>query len=251
MTQFGCAQAWSGVTRCEIARDACRRNGPPEAVSRMRRTPAGASPRAHRRGRHWKIALCSLSIGSSVAPPSRTRRIEQQRPAITSASLLASSSRLPARAAASVERRPAAPTIAAITASTSGSVAIVVERIARRASTRVGSPRARNALREPRGRRAVRERRDRRAGSARTARAAPRALRCAASATTRKRSGWRAIDVERGLADRSGGAEDGDAASCDEPQPLERRARAAGAAAVTLSMRSSTPPWPGNRCRCP
>jgi hypothetical protein len=38
------------------------RNGPPEAVSRIRRTPA-PSMLASRERRHWKIALCSLSIG--------------------------------------------------------------------------------------------------------------------------------------------------------------------------------------------
>jgi hypothetical protein len=41
-------------------------------------------------------------------------------PDITSASLLASNTRLPARTAASVGRRPAAPTMAAITTSQSG-----------------------------------------------------------------------------------------------------------------------------------
>ena len=49
-------------------------------------------------------------------------------PAITSASLLASSTRLPARAAASVGARPAAPTIAAITASQSAMRGDLLER---------------------------------------------------------------------------------------------------------------------------
>ena len=80
-----------------------------------------ASPRPG--GRHWKIALCSLSIGSRVAPCSRTARMNTG-PAMTSASLLASSTFLPATAAASVDGNPAAPTMAAITASTSGSCAM-------------------------------------------------------------------------------------------------------------------------------
>src|SRR6201996_1640372 len=48
-------------------------------------------------GRHWKIAECSLSIGISVAPPSRTASTNSC-PPTTSASLLASSRRFPARA---------------------------------------------------------------------------------------------------------------------------------------------------------
>ena len=64
------------------------------------------------------MALCSLSTGSSSAPPSRTASIKIL-PALTSASLFASNNRFPARAAASAADRPAKPTIAAITVSTS------------------------------------------------------------------------------------------------------------------------------------
>ena len=39
MTQFGCAHASSGVTEAKRSSGSVR-NGPPEAVSRMRRTPA-------------------------------------------------------------------------------------------------------------------------------------------------------------------------------------------------------------------
>src|SRR3546814_1694312 len=69
-----------------------------------------------RPSRHWKIALCSLSIGTMQAPPSRAAAISSS-PASTSDSLLASSRRLPARAAARVESSPAAPTMAATTRS--------------------------------------------------------------------------------------------------------------------------------------
>ena len=108
MTQFGCAQACAGVTASSESSGASR-NGPPEAVRTIRRT-------ARTSERHWNTALCSLSTGSNVAPASRAARMRSG-PAITSASLFASSTRLPARAAASVEARPAAPTIAAITTS--------------------------------------------------------------------------------------------------------------------------------------
>jgi len=121
MTQLGCAQAASGVTAASASAGVSRK-GPPEAVSSTRVIPGGATPVIAPGGRHWKIALCSLSIGSSVAPEAFTASIRSG-PAITSDSLLASSSRLPARAAASVERSPAAPTMAAMTQCTSGSSA--------------------------------------------------------------------------------------------------------------------------------
>jgi len=75
-------------------------------------------------GSDWKMAECSLSMGKSVAPPSRTVRMKSS-PPTTSASLFASSRRLPARAAARHGPRPAAPTMAAITESVSSCDAIV------------------------------------------------------------------------------------------------------------------------------
>ena len=110
---FGCATAWAGVTVARRARSQPR-NGPPEAVSTIRRTPSGWHER-----RHWNTALCSLSIGTICAPEARAAAITSS-PASTSDSLLASSRRLPARAAARVEASPAAPTIAATTVSHSG-----------------------------------------------------------------------------------------------------------------------------------
>ncbi len=91
------------------------RNGPPEAVRMIFSTRPAQVPGSS--GSDWKMAECSLSIGSSVAPPSCTARMNRS-PPTTSASLLASSSRLPARAAARQDESPAAPTIAAITRST-------------------------------------------------------------------------------------------------------------------------------------
>ncbi len=96
-------------------------------------------------GRHWKIALCSLSMGSSAALPSRTASMKK-RPAITSDSLFASSTRLPARAAAIVGISPAAPTMAAITTSVCGCAATST-RPASPSSTSTRSPSARTAAR--------------------------------------------------------------------------------------------------------
>ena len=73
MTQFGCAQAWPRASRVASA----SRGGVAERAAgggqqhaphaRRRARPARAAG-----GRHWKIALCSLSIGSSVAPDACT-----------------------------------------------------------------------------------------------------------------------------------------------------------------------------------
>ncbi|MNJ66999.1 hypothetical protein D3C77_631300 [compost metagenome] len=62
-------------------------------------------------------------MGSSSAPLSRTARMKSE-PAATSASLLASNTRLPLRAAASAAGKPAAPTMAAMTESHCGSAAV-------------------------------------------------------------------------------------------------------------------------------
>ena len=54
----------------------------------MRRTPGGSHPGASPGGKHWKMALCSLSIGSSIAPEARACA-SNNGPAITKDSLLA------------------------------------------------------------------------------------------------------------------------------------------------------------------
>src|SRR3990172_3217103 len=99
--QLGWAQACSGVTAviCALVR---RRNGPPEAVKMMRRTPGAMLPP----GKHWKIALCSLSIGNTLALPA-LQAAPKTSPAITRASLLASRIFFPALAAAKAGSRPA------------------------------------------------------------------------------------------------------------------------------------------------
>ena len=79
------------------------RNGPPDAVRISRRT----SPRS-RPCRHWWIALCSLSTGSTATPCRRAASITTA-PAITRISLFASAIVLPAvdRGEHGVERRRA------------------------------------------------------------------------------------------------------------------------------------------------
>src|SRR5690606_41525279 len=52
--------------------------------------------------------------------------------------------------------------------------------------------------------------------------------------------------VQRGGADRTGGAEDRDPAHLQNPNQAMPRANT-GSAASTLARRSSTPPWPGMR----
>jgi len=188
MAQLGWAQASSGVTAASVS-GARRKNGPPEPVSRMRSTPSPASPFGRAGGRHWKMALCSLSMGSSVAPPARAAAITRP-PAMTRASLLASRMRLPARAAASVEVSPAAPTMAAMTASTAAAAA-AFSRPSRPASTRVARPWA--STRRASSCAASASLMTAYSGcSVRTCCQSASTWRCALSATTAKRCGWRA-----------------------------------------------------------
>jgi hypothetical protein len=118
MSQFGWAIAWAGVT-CAMAVTSYSRNGPPEAVRMIRSTLSVRS-----KSNTWKIALCSESTGSSVAPLFSTSRSIRS-PAQTRHSLLASATAAPRRTAASVGPSPAAPTIAAITQSAGRSAASI------------------------------------------------------------------------------------------------------------------------------
>eukprot|EP01022_Parablepharisma_sp_SALTPOND_P013892 TRINITY_DN1866_c0_g2_i1.p1 TRINITY_DN1866_c0_g2~~TRINITY_DN1866_c0_g2_i1.p1 ORF type:complete len:1951 (-),score=559.27 TRINITY_DN1866_c0_g2_i1:2287-8139(-) len=67
MTHLGCATASSTVTRSRVLTSRVRK-GPPEAVRRIFSTPWAAIERLQPAGRHWKMALCSLSMGSRLAP---------------------------------------------------------------------------------------------------------------------------------------------------------------------------------------
>ena len=109
--QLGCATASAGVAASSCACDHVR-NGPPLAVSVIFATSSIRFP-----ARHWKIALCSESVGKSVAPCRATASISTS-PAETSASLLASAIVPPRSTAAITGARPAQPTIAATVMST-------------------------------------------------------------------------------------------------------------------------------------
>ena len=98
--QVGCASARAGVMSANCSRF-IPKNGPPDAVSRIRLTSPRFSPR-----RHWKIAECSLSTGIISVLCSLAVRMTSS-PAVTIDSLLASASRLPAFSAESVGSRPA------------------------------------------------------------------------------------------------------------------------------------------------
>ena len=264
ITQLGCAQASSGVTPREFRRAARSRNGPPDAVSRIRRTPAAArlagdSPAAGT-GRS-RCARCRS--GSSVAPPSPTAAMNAA-PPMTSASLLASRMRLPARAAASVGAQAGG-----ADDGRQHGVGLRQRRDgahARLAAEHPGwqSAAGERAL-EQRGRLGVEQRRQLRADAAGTARQACR--HCRARPAPPRQSGRVAgDDVERRVADRSGRAQQrhlpprpgrrirrmrpaGDLASgrstCSSSNTAAASA-AAGMAASSASMRSSTPPWPGS-----
>ena len=60
--QFGCATACAGVLSAMAARSSVRK-GPPDAVRMIFSMPSTRS-----KSKTWKMALCSLSTGSSVAP---------------------------------------------------------------------------------------------------------------------------------------------------------------------------------------
>ena len=116
MFQFGCFSASAGVA-FSMRSFSHFRKGPPEAVSRIfsARLPPALC-------RHWKIALCSLSTGSSGFPIFFARSVTRW-PPVTSASLLASSTCRPAPSASITLRSPAIPTMLTSTMSASTSAA--------------------------------------------------------------------------------------------------------------------------------
>src|SRR5258708_5852677 len=91
--QLGCATACAGVAAAIASAEAVR-TGPPLAVRTILETSLKLLP-----ARHWKIALCSLSSGSRVAPLAAAAPIISA-PAVTNASLLASATVRPASIAA-------------------------------------------------------------------------------------------------------------------------------------------------------
>ncbi len=187
MLQFGWATACSGVARAMASRVQVRK-GPPEAVSRILRIPGGQCPAGLAAAGTGRPRCARCRSGTSSAPDAATASISK-RPAQTSDSLLASSTRLPARAAARVGLRPAAPTMAAMTCPAPGCAA-TASRPSSPARTRVGRLRR---LTSPSSRCAA-------SGEASATTSGRNSMHCsssrpslrsAASATTRKRSGWR------------------------------------------------------------
>ena len=116
MLQLGWRRAWAGVARSISSRDQVRK-GPPEAVSSRRRGRLPPVP-----CRHWKMALCSLSTGSSGLPARRAASMTRW-PPVTRASLLARSTCRPAPRASMTLCSPAMPTTATSTMSASTSAA--------------------------------------------------------------------------------------------------------------------------------
>ena len=114
MLQVGWARASLDGDRRRGRRAVRPRNGPPLAVSTSRATRAGLSVAR----RHWWMAPCSLSTGTSSAPGVRRARCTTG-PAAISDSLLASARRRPASRVARVTDRPAKPTTPLTTTSAS------------------------------------------------------------------------------------------------------------------------------------
>ena len=119
MSQLGWRSAWAGVTVRSSSIENVRK-GPPLAV-RMSFSMGLTSPM-----RLWKMALCSLSTGSSGTLCSMHRRVTSS-PATTSVSLFAKAMGLPASIALMVGRSPLKPTSAVSTIST-GSICTTWQR---------------------------------------------------------------------------------------------------------------------------
>ena len=116
MDQVGCFTASAGVMPLNSSRGR-RKKGPPEAV-RINFSTSSRRPFS----RHWKMADCSLSTGSSSPPPCRSASFTRSPPQ-TRDSLLAMATRFPAFRAESRGTRAAMPEMASTTTSTWGSAA--------------------------------------------------------------------------------------------------------------------------------
>ena len=206
----------------------------------MRRTPRSAAGPVPC-GRHWKIALCSLSIGRRVAPDSVPR--DQQRAREHQGFLFASSRRCRRRRR---ERRAKA---GRANDGSHDEFRLRQRRDRRhRLRSRVHLRRdtlGREPLTEPRGRGTIDERRMVRPEAAALLQhrfvIGSRGERNHAEAI-RMRGG----DGERVLADGPGRTED-DQSLHDRSPSQHRPSASSGTDEVRLSMRSSMPPWPGSR----
>ena len=244
ITQFGCAQACVGRDVARASSGARRGTGRPRRSAGCGRRAPCQVARSSRQALEDRVVLAVDRQQRRAAL--RARRRMNSAPPITSASLLASSRRLPARAAArrrragrrrrrsppSRRRRPDArrPRSSAA-APHSTSVSAALARSARRSARRCGR---------------ARQHRVARAVQRGTARAARRPLLCAVSATTSKRSGWRATTssvLRRPSRSRRGSRRVACVARSAEGQQQRRERQRRGSSA---SMRSRTPPWPGS-----
>ena len=253
MTQFGCAQASSGVTRVEA-----RAIGVEERPARSGQQDALHARAAHRRGARSAAGTgtprCVRCRWAAAWRPTARTVCMSSGPAMTSDSLLANNRRLPARAAASVERRPAAPTMAAMTLSHFGQRRDLHQRI-RAADAPASAPRARAARFRACGRGGASASAAYGTAKRRHCSASFSALRCAPSATTRKRSGMARDHIERGFAHRAGGTQDGDAVHATlhgmtlQADEREHQRRRRGSDAVDAIEHAAV--TGEQRCRCP
>ena len=199
-------------SRAAITSAVAVRNGPPLAVRMILATSSLRLP-----ARHWKIALCSLSTGSRVAPLDCAASVISS-PAVTSASLLASATVLPASTAAMTGRSPAQPTIAAIDQIGLARRGLDQASLARRrAATSAGE-----RVREARASGFVGDHRQLRRQSAGQFRQAPRRSSPRSPRRPRTDPAIALDQVERRLADRAGRAEDCDLARHVSPSQLRR-----------------------------
>ncbi len=112
--QVGWARASSTVmaarSLCRVPEEGPARGGQDDAAHRVARAAAA---------RHWKMALCSLSMGMISAPAAAASRLMSS-PAATRVSLLARHSRRFRRMAWKAAARPSVPLMAATTQSDPG-----------------------------------------------------------------------------------------------------------------------------------
>ena len=198
MLQLGWLVASATVALTKSAASQSRK-APPEAVSWMRRRPGVGMPVESRAvsaqgvpWRHWKMAECSESAGSS-REPERASSGSTTGPAAIRVSLLARARSLPARIAARVGSRPAQPTMPVTTKSAVGQAAATQRPSGPPSNSGKGAGRSWGSRASSRSRRvATRSPSARATTSGRWRRIWPISrsrLRPAVRATTRKRSG--------------------------------------------------------------
>ena len=238
MRQRGWAQAWSGVTPAICSREV-RRNGPPDAVSRMRRTPLRRLPRLQRR-RHALEDRVVLAVDRHQHRTALARGIDEQRARHHQRFLVGDQDVLAGARRRQRRRQPGSPDDGRHHDVHLGTGGYGVQRVE-------AADDLRGALRGTQF-----ERRASRAASASCSTATRRSesqalLEQRRPARRRGQRGDRVTirvtgqHVERADTDAAGAAEDRDALHGTSPS-ASRPSRNVGAAAVRLSMRSRMPP---------